>query len=434
MRAAEVVVELDLTGASTRLNSPAEVADAWSRWEPHLWSGRAEPGTEHRLTVDEGDVLVRIVASDVPGHMTPQTAFTVRRVVVPPRVTTGCTTCRADGRDRYAPYACAGCTTTAPAGKGGTKSGRETPGRACEQHVVLLRNDHTTTCVRHRPTCASDCVRPAEFWCDGPLCRRRTAHCAAHAQPDAPGDRLMCRRCYSEQYPACGAAGCRNTGTMRCDWRYGTSSCSGRHCAAHGRQWQVLGPYAPGLALCPSHADGLKAYQPRDVAALVLNGLAGRQAPVRRGKGAPPPAQVPSLGMFRHTFINVCGQPLPLRRVQATVLVAAEQDVGQRDVDTRRRESVKRRRAAWEREVGNDDTAQEDGEQRFQRALTSWRTASPRAAAATAYVTFSDYRPAKSLLFVRCPDEHRAALIGKGGVYITAAGEAAGARITWEDK
>ena len=381
----------------------------WLRLEPAVIGVDPRTGPRIRLALGaEGEAGVWFLdPMAAPDRLTAATPFALRGVLERPQVFYACDTCKAAGATVYGPFTCTGC------GDG------DRPGRVCDTHATFLEGSLRASCPRHVPACSS-CGETARAWCGGPGCRSGRAWCRRHLAAH-PADAVVeyCQGCYDERFPACEQPSCRATGHGRCEYRtFGTDrACRKRMCAEHSSRWQIYGSASRGLVLCAAHRSALKSAAPETLTELILAGTAARS----RGRGGTPQrpggrrqAFLPRLSIVRHIFINTCDRRMDMSSLDALFTALRRQAAG--DPDRRLAEAAQRllddHAPSRREDVRRFDVAHDEGRVHLARLVALLREKG-RGQIADA-VGFSDYRPAKRILFVLLPAELRGRFIGTG--------------------
>jgi hypothetical protein len=352
-----VDVILDLRQWPRRVRDAEGLTALWGEVE------RALNGTDLgrrpvcRVTLAEGVAGVHLAhASGWPAVARPSTAFRVVNVLERPPVLHPCSTCA----DAEGVFRCAGCGESS---------------KLCADHAVVLDGALTGTCSRHRPGCA-ECGQPATFWCAGPGCGGRSAHCDRHRHPQTQQETWpCCQKCHGLSFPECSVASCRNVGLSACEYTDSKlNGCGTRMCLAHLRRWQVYGPERVGLALCTRHEPALAALP---AAELIHRIVAGTFA---RSLGDPTADPLPTLRGFAHTLRNFrhFGQADDYRWIHGTLCEAgkvfAKAPVGAQVAAFLRQRDLGdgaapgRSRRPWRRELEDLDVAARRGQDLVKKA------------------------------------------------------------------
>lgn len=423
---------LDLRRASYAFSGLPQFQSLWAQVETALDGEVLAPDTELTLRLPEvGELGVRILR--VPtglARVSRDTPFAVHALLEPPPLKQTCRFCQREQRRTHAPLWCAGC---------------ERRGQLCEEHAVFLVGSGLPFCPEHVPTC--ECGLPATTFCLGPLCRRDgRAHCAAHlvAHPNVP-DVAFCARCFAELYPRCEASGCDGIGGIECLHVDLDSEqpCRRRLCARHAHRWQVYGPHRLGLGRCESHSQ-LRRLE--DMA--VMFQLAAGTVLLRDKLGGDRRSHVrfPTLPSIRHILMkarNRLYEVTDIKRMCESLVSAL--DTRSR-LQGRMREMLDRDRERWAGAIARHEEQKELGRQIFANVQALLRQA--RLDNVADELVFTDYRPMQApppgaprdaarppfagLLFVRCPEDLRGLLVGRGGQTIKELQRLAGVKITFE--
>lgn len=415
-----VEISLDLRAFADRPTATlAPLKELWGRVEPLLHGPALRAGEVRQVDPGNGRTVgVRVLAVP-PGHagVTADTAFAIYGVFEPPAVKSphACTECRLPAPPRYGPFACVDCR--AP---------------LCDDHVGILDGRLTNRlgellafCPKHRPKDRDG--RPATFWCAGHACRKMGRFGRAWADgrvphPNAPAT-WYCPACYEDEFPPCGALGCKGTGSNRCEYVAPATGqpCGKRLCNLHVRRWQVFGPHRDGLRLCPDHSRTAR-LSAAEVVFQVTAATAVRSL-LWHGRDS-----LPSLSYLRYTLQKATGRKFELADILALFLqvTLARPDLQQEVTDLRAKKL-----GHWKREIEEAGKRQDRGRELFEAVVDKYRELGFDEVAD--HLTFSDFSAPKRLLFVTLPEQYRGLFIGSGGANVKAVSAAVGlANINFE--
>jgi hypothetical protein len=338
-----------------------------------------------------------------PGLVTDETMFVVRSVLEPSQVHYQCASCAERGTTEYGPFTCEQCKSEG------------TAERVCDSHAVILDGSFRATCPRHAPEC-SECGVRATFWCWGPGCQKKQAHCDAHRRYH-PGDQAIsyCLACYDVRFPECGHVGCRNTGSLACEYvaQEGLRPCDARACSLHAFWWQVFGPHRRSPVLCLDHQRALPRFSREHLAFEIVATSCGRdsiRASRRDGtqqRGGP---VLPRLSSVRHIFINTRGEAPSLAMLNS-LFTQLQNGLQASGAEGRLRRALERQAASREQEVAEERRDRIRGEELFARLQQILAGQGKHGLASR--ISLSYFRQRSSLLWVRVPEDLKGAFIGE---------------------
>ncbi|GIF43531.1 KH domain-containing protein [Actinoplanes xinjiangensis] len=387
-----VSVVLDLRDSRYRPPAAArELVTLWSTVETAL-AGRSLSGqTTVGVELPDGDSCVLWVTDPdtAPAVVTPDLSFSLRGVLERDTVRYPCTQCQKAGDVSYAPFVCF----------------QAEPGdqqdRLCDRHAILVGDDRAF-CPAHAPYCG--CGERARFWCHGPQCKGRIAHCGQHRRRH-PGDLefFSCLDCHDEVFAACAVADCTATGTVSCDFVSGPAllTCGRRACAGHGMRWRLHSTDSLGLGLCPDHGLRLRDLTDHQLVFQIVAATAGSGRP-----------ELPSLRNVGQALMSVRGD-----LVDAPVLdgwlTALEHELGDSPRETTMRSLLRahapQRRIALDEQVMARNAGHEHVEKLRSRLRAMGLTALADA------VLLAEFLPGRNVLYVHVPAGLRGQFIGREG-------------------
>jgi hypothetical protein len=417
---------LDLRHARHVPRSAADFLGLWAEIEGRLHGASLQGSASWRVEAPRWGTCLLVLTDPAaaPGRVTEETRFVVRSVLEPSQVHYKCATCAQRGVQEYGPFTCVKCKSEGA------------PERVCDTHAVILDGSFLATCPRHAPRCA-ECGGRATFWCWGPGCKQKQAHCDDHRHYH-PGDRAFsyCPACYSVEFPECGHVGCNATGSLACEYVAPDDlrPCGARACSEHAFRWQVFGPHRRGPVLCLAHKRALPRLSLERLAfEIVATSFARDGNRAGRRDGAPQrsgPA-LPRLSTVRHIVLNTRGETLSIAQLNS-LFARLQGGLSSGGAEGRLRRALERQAAGRDEEVAEERRDMIRGEQLFARLQQILASQGKHGLANR--ISISYFRQRTNLLWVRVPDDLKGAFIGEHHRNINGLSDALGVTVRVEKR
>ena len=394
--AQHIRVVLDVSETKLKISGPADMLRVWGELERQIVGRTMVKGQRERLLAQSQPVFLEVVSNNiVDAKIQEDTQFEIISIAEKADIKYACATCLKSGQETYGPFICVECQNS------GSQS------RICDDHVVIIDSSNKSFCPTHHPKCS--CGENADFWCHGPGCKGNRSWCLKHGLKNSrASDEVYCRDCFGELFPDCDHHGCKNIGSLKCEFiePNGQSACGKAGCSKHMSRWQVFGPQTEGIVLCEEHRSR-RYLDPRDLVADVFRSTAWRNSKSWRIQN------LPTLQSFRHVLRQKMHKNFEVAEVSALFDHLPLPNSGNRKYTSAASELLKRYEEQRKKLVRKNEDELLEGRRIFQRLLSALIEMGQDELASV--IRFSDYRPRNTRLFVVVPEEYRGLFIGARG-------------------